>query len=237
MKSIERINLIDKIAVKLQQKFTYDHINLFLADFEVNPEYDDGRGSKRLYVIERLKGVSVSELKKIADELEIDTYNLVVIPPKNWVDPNTAKAFISHVAKDKNLATRIRDVFLEYNVNCFVAHEDIKPSEEWQEEIRKALDTMDFFISLHTEGFSSSVWCQQEVGYAVSRGVKIIPIKFNENPSGFIGKIQALNRGKKTAEQVVIDTIAILKESEKTRDLFPQKIKERSTDIFEDIPF
>jgi len=235
MNVIEQINLIENIASTLQQRFTYNDVDLFLANFDVNEEFDDGQASKRLYVKERLKGVSEKELKKIADELEIDTHNLIKTPPKNWETTTAAKAFISHTAKDKAHAKRLRDVLKPYNIHSFVAHEDIKPSKEWQGEIQKALDTMDFFISIHTEGFSERIWCQQEIGYAVARNVKIIPIKFEEDPDGFIGKFQALIRGSKNAEQIAEDILNILKDDEKTKDLYAEKI-ESQVDGYE-IPF
>ncbi|CDE44999.1 putative uncharacterized protein [Clostridium sp. CAG:768] len=66
-----------------------------------------------------------------------------------------------------------------------------------------------FFISLHYDGFSNSVWCQQEVSYAVARGVKIIPLKFDgkENPGGFIGKYQGLSRLQKTVREVAEEIV------------------------------
>jgi len=235
MKVIEKINLIENIAMELQSRFTFDVIDTFLIEFDVSEASYDSYNSKRVYVRDRLRGISVTELKRIADELEIDTQNLIKTPPKNWEETSTVKAFISHTAKDKAHAKRLRDVLGSYNIDSFVAHEDIKPSKEWQDEIRKALDTMDFFISIHTKGFSARIWCQQEIGYAVARNVKIIPIKFEEDPDGFIGKFQALIRGSKKAEQIAEDILNILKDDEKTKDLYAEKIKPQVDD--NDIPF
>ena len=215
MRITEKIQLIENIATMLQQKYTFADIDVFLAEFQVNNVSPKGYISKRLYVKERLNNIKETELIRIADVLEIATDNLIKNPPKNWVGTDSAKAFICHVAKDKSIAKRLRDVLKGFNIEAFVAHEDIKPSEQWQIEIERALKTMDIFISIHTEGFSESIWCQQEIGYASCRGVKIIPIKFDENPQGFIGKIQALIRGKKQAEEVTFDILEILKNDEK----------------------
>lgn len=236
MKVTEKINLIENIAVELQSRFTFDVIDTFLAEFKVSEATQETYSSKRVYVRDRLKGVSVSEIKKIADELEIDTYNLIKTPPKNWESSHSVKAFISHTAKDKDMAKRLRDVLKQYNIDGFVAHEDIKPSEEWQEEIRKALNTMDFFISIHTKGFSERVWCQQEIGYAVARSVKIIPVKFEEDPEGFISKYQALIRGKKRAEDIAMDILNILKDSDESKEIYSTKIAPQIIDE-EEIPF
>lgn len=97
---------------------------------------------------------------------------------------------------------------------------------------------MDFFISLHCEGFSNSVWCQQEVGYALARGVKIIPLKFDgkENPTGFIGKYQGLSRLKKTGREVAQEIVDIVKNDKGLKNLYEHIIKETELDE-EAIPF
>jgi len=237
MKVVEKLKLIEDIACDLQQKYTFSDIETFLAEFDINYAHPEGDfGSKRTFVKYVLKGSDDKKLKKIADELDISTDNIIKTPPKNWGDTKSVKLFISHIAKDKGIATRLRDVLKTYNIEAFVAHEDIKPSEEWQIEIERALKTMDFFVSIHTKGVRESIWCQQEIGYAACRNVKMIPIKFDEDPQGFIGKIQALIRGNKSAEAVAKDIIEILKDDENTRDLYQEKIEQLSTD-FDDIPF
>ena len=237
MKVVEKLKLIEDIACDLQQKYTFTDIDAFLAEFDIH--YDNSEtsfNSKRIFVKHALKGITDKKLKKIADELDISTDNIIKTPPRNWEDTKLAKVFISHIAKDKSIAIRLRNVLKTHNIDAFVAHEDIKPSEEWQIEIERALKTMDFFVSIHTKGVRESIWCQQEIGYAACRNVKMIPIKFGEDPQGFIGKIQALIRGNKSAEAVAKDIIEILKDDEKTRDLYQEKIEQLSTD-FDDIPF
>lgn len=240
MKAIEKIQLINKIAIDLQNRFSFRDTDMYLDEFKVNqrePGKSYSNNSVKIYVKDRLSGVSVSEIKRIADELDIDTQNLISAPPKNWEETTSVKAFISHTAKDKANAIKLRDMLKPHNIDSFVAHEDIKPSEEWQEEIRKALNTMDFFLSLHTKGFKESIWCQQEIGFAAARNVKMIPIKFDEDPNGFIAKIQALIRGSKTAEDVANEILDILKDDEMTRDIYIEKIFKGFDDLEGEIPF
>jgi hypothetical protein len=73
---------------------------------------------------------------------------------------------------------------------------------EWQAEIERALYAMDAFIAIHTVGFSASNWTQQEIGFALARGVKIIALKMGEDPTGFISKRQALPRRRRMAEVI-----------------------------------
>jgi hypothetical protein len=51
---------------------------------------------------------------------------------------------------------------------------NIPPTLEWHVEIERALYNMDAFLAIHTPGFKDSFWTQQEIGFAVGRGVKII---------------------------------------------------------------
>ena len=74
----------------------------------------------------------------------------------------------------------------------FVAHEDIKPLKQWREEIDKALRSMHLLLALLTEGFHRSKWTDQEVGVAIGRGVRVIPVRLGEDPYGFMDLDQAI---------------------------------------------
>jgi nucleoside 2-deoxyribosyltransferase len=102
------------------------------------------------------------------------------------------RVFLSHKAEVKKETTAIKDGLRLFGISGFVAHEDIHPTKAWQEEIENALASMDGFVALVTESFHDSVWTDQEVGYAVARGVPIIAVRLGKDPYGFIGKFQAL---------------------------------------------
>ena len=117
------------------------------------------------------------------------------------------RVFLSHKADIKEEATSFKASLETYGVSAFVAHKDISPTAEWQEEIKKALHTMDAFVALLTDGFHSSEWTDQEIGYALCREVPIIPVKLGVDPYGFIGKVQALSSGW---HSVPLDIVKIL---------------------------
>jgi hypothetical protein len=103
------------------------------------------------------------------------------------------RLFLSHRAEERAQTSRVKDRLETFGITSFVAHNDIHPSREWQNEIENALATMDGLAALVTADFFSSVWTNQEIGYAVARGVPIVPVRFGELvPRGFIGHIQAL---------------------------------------------
>ncbi len=226
MKIIERHALIERMAVFLRDHYTFSKIDSLLKDFSLKkiPIAERPIG-KFDYVCELLREIDESLLLKIASELDITHNSSSKVYPKGWEKDGIIRVFISHVSSEKTKATSLKKALAPYNINAFVAHEVIQPSLDWQIEIERALNSMDFFISLHTEGFANSAWCQQEVGFAVAKKIKIIPIKFQqENPTGFIAKIQAINRGSKLATTVAKEIVDIILQDE-IRPCFVQLIK------------
>lgn len=102
------------------------------------------------------------------------------------------RVFLSHKSEVKKQAAELRDRLALFGISAFVAHEDIRPTRAWQLEIENALASMDAFVALLTDKFHDSNWTDQEVGYALARGVPMIGVKLGLDPYGFIGKFQAL---------------------------------------------
>jgi hypothetical protein len=102
------------------------------------------------------------------------------------------RVFLSHKAEVKRETAELKERLQPFGVSCFVAHEDIHPTKEWQDEIENALASMDAFVALLTPDFHDSLWTDQEVGFALGRAVPIIAVKLGKDPYGFIGKFQAL---------------------------------------------
>jgi hypothetical protein len=111
---------------------------------------------------------------------------------KLW-KPGYLRLFLSHKANYKKQTSEFKVAMDLFGVSCFVAHEDIEPTKEWQDEIEKALFSMDAMVALMTENYANSNWTDQEVGVAIGRQVPIIPIRLGVDPYGFIGKYQAVS--------------------------------------------
>lgn len=240
MRITKKLELIRKLTTELRQRYDYQETRLFFKEFEIELIEIDRNSSAEEDIKATLLNLNNFLLKEIAEELEVATDHIIKTPPKNWEKSNNVKAFISHLSQDSKYAMKLRNELSKYSIDCFVAHEDIKPTEEWQDEIDKALQTMDFFISMHTEGFAESVWCQQEIGYALAREVKIIPIKFDgkEDPKGFIARFQALFKGQTMlAPDLAKEIVELLKTDNKTKSLY-EEIANISEELQEDeIPF
>jgi hypothetical protein len=77
-------------------------------------------------------------------------------------------------------------------VRAFLAHDDIEPSEEWDEEIIRELNECAVFIVVLSEESKRSQYVNQEIGFALARQVLILPLKYPLNPWCFLSSIQAM---------------------------------------------
>lgn len=163
--------------------------------------------SENLPKIEKAIGEELSYLKRLhVDDL---MEGAVIVPSQNvtvsagQTGPSSAQVqhiwggdvcriFISHLSIDRFTATQFKDELAKLGVAAFVAHEDIEPTKQWQSEIELALRSMHALAALITPKFHESKWTNQEIGWALGRGVPVFPIKTGADPSGFIGNIQAI---------------------------------------------
>ena len=132
------------------------------------------------------------------------------------------RLFLSHKTEVKVETAALKERLRLFGISCFVAHEDIHPTREWQDEIENALASMNSFVALMTEGFHDSLWTDQEVGYAVARGVPIIAVRLGKDPYGFIGKFQALTSTWQAAYE---DIVRILIKNGKMVDAYIQALR------------
>lgn len=219
MRATAKLALVDQISRELDARYAWDDVEAYLNEFGIYLSHEDFT-NKAEYVKSaiRRRDITSENLIAMAEDLSI-SYSEAAIdssPPRNWQNTPQFLLFISHTAKDKGKAMRLKECLKWYYVNAFVAHEDISPTVEWQAEIDSALRTMDAFVALHTPGFGQSAWAQQEIGFAVARRVKIISLKMGEDPAGFIARHQALPRRNRTAEEIAKEIHALLLADDRT---------------------
>lgn len=110
-----------------------------------------------------------------------------------WGEPPNIRLFVSHLALKKTQAHSIKDALEPHGISAFVAHDSIEPHEDWQLEIESALESMHAMLALITADFFKSAWTNQEIGYAISRGIPIISLACEGlDPQGFIRNRQAI---------------------------------------------
>ncbi|RYG14023.1 MAG: toll/interleukin-1 receptor domain-containing protein [Chitinophagaceae bacterium] len=219
MKAIERIELLEKIGSELQSRMTYGDIDIFLSAHGISTNHVKGTvNSKRIYAKEALSETSEEKMLEIANELGVHhSFTTKTIGEATFWKSGYFKLFLSHLSSFKVQTAHLQSVLKKYAISGFVAHEDIEPSKEWQNEIETALHTMDALAAILMEGFRESNWCDQEVGFAVGKDVLIIPVRKGLDPYGFIGKYQGIQALNKTVGEVAEQIFSTIVKSPKTR--------------------
>jgi hypothetical protein len=240
MKVSERLAIIKRLAQELNSRYDFyeaaTFVRAFIKGFRANQ--DDYHGTEEMAMF-ALSEVNESVLGEMINDLGIESLAAISYqaqPPNVWKDGREFRIFISHISTDKKIAARLRDAFQPYGIKAFVAHEDIEPTLEWQVQIERALHNMEAFVSIHTKGYAHRFWCQQEIGFAVGKGTKIIALRMDEDPTGFISKNQALSRGKKRAEDVATEIDLLLLDDERTKERY-EAAKRSRTPFPDDHPF
>jgi hypothetical protein len=125
--------------------------------------------------------------------------------------PGLLRLFVSHRDEHKAEAKRLANALQTFGISCFVAHDTIEPMSTWQKEIEKGLQTMEVMLALVTDGFHDSVWTNQEVGFALGKGVPILTVKLGQgDPAGFIGSIQAMKGNLESLEESAIGVYKLI---------------------------
>lgn len=127
------------------------------------------------------------------------------------------RLFLSHVSNQKSLVSELKKKLEDYAISAFVAHEEIEPTKKWEDEIERALLSMDGLAALLTKGFDESKWCDQEVGAAIGRKVLVIPIIAGILPYGFIGKYQGLSSFNKNPSTLCDEIFNIILNNPSTK--------------------
>lgn len=231
MKKLDKIEVIDLIGRELQSRMTFVEINGYFKNYGIPTNHRNRYNSKYIYVKEILPEVKDEIIIEIAKELGIQhpAVSQGPIVTESYVTfwkPGYFKLFICHLAIFKKEIGTLKRVLEKYGISSLVAHEDIKPTKEWQDEIEKGLFSMDALCAVLMPGFKDSDWTDQEIGVAIGRNVLIIPIRQGMDPYGFIGKYQGFQvKGKKIGE-VAEGIFEIISSNSKTKTKYIDKLIE-----------
>lgn len=124
------------------------------------------------------------------------------------------EVFISHKAEDRELASAMKAQLEVYGIKGFVAHEDIDVTSMWELEIEKNLCECDAFIYIATNAANGSTWCQQEIGWALGRGIPMLGVSCGAMPIGFFGNRQACRRPGNNMSLAAKELVSIVLENE-----------------------
>lgn len=102
------------------------------------------------------------------------------------------RAFVSYSVERKRDGAAVKASMANLGYQCFLAHDDLRVSEEWKRRILDELRAADVFVALLSKEFMTSKWCGQELGFAVARPeVLVIPLILDgTTPYGFVEHLQ-----------------------------------------------
>ncbi len=208
MKPAERIPLLKKLATALSDdEVPWNETALMLRQFGFSSDDTrtyDGFGN---LLAPRLYDMVLERLEKTGDDdglLELERYldpgdggeSHSSVPssagPGPWKDDGSFRLFISHTHPNAVYAGEIKQYLGRYRVECFVAHDDIEPSEKWMRVIESALLTCHAAVALLTPDFRASQWCDQEVGFLLARSLLVVPLILEDDPHGFLSEVQGV---------------------------------------------
>lgn len=100
------------------------------------------------------------------------------------------RLFLSHSSTDKEFGAKLRENLERVRIDAFIAHETIEPDLPWQHEIKLGLASCHALMFIATEASNQSWWCQQEIGWALGRGILVTSYMLEKEPVGFANGLQ-----------------------------------------------
>lgn len=204
-------------------------IDLTLKQFDL-PWSDQWNGDSSSYILAMITKSPNETLAELAQHLGF----VLEVPASSHIEPafwqkGMFRLFISHLALHKQLASELQTSLLQYGISGFVAHSDIEPTTEWQDQIETALSTCDALVALLHDKFHESKWTDQEIGFAMGRGVPVCSVRLGETPYGFIGRFQAFNGINKLSTELATELFESYRKNKQTK----RKMAETLVRLFE----
>jgi nucleoside 2-deoxyribosyltransferase len=225
----KRISLLKEISDRLQAE-DWPLVDLTLSQFGI-PTFESWSGNKYSYVLEMCKSASDETLIELSQHVGYIFEEV----PKPGIDPpfwrkRMFRLFISHLSSERVFAAELQEALLNYGISGFVAHNDIEPTLEWQTQIETALATADSLVALLHPAFHNSNWTDQEIGFAMGRGLPVFAVRFGQDPYGFIGRFQAFTGNAKTADAIAKELFDSYRKNKQTQ----KRMTEVLVNLFED---
>jgi hypothetical protein len=213
----ERITLIKEIGRRLATE-DWPLIDVTLKQFSL-PWMEEWRDTKDSYVLAMIDDATDDTLIDLALHVgfQLPTTALLVEPP--FWRKGMFKLFITHLASQRQFAADLQEGLLDFGISGFVAHNDIEPAAEWQMQIETALASCDALVAILHPNFHKSEWTDQEIGFAMGRGVPVFSVRFGQDPYGFIGRFQAFNGNGKSALALAHELFEACRKNKQTQAL------------------
>lgn len=128
-----------------------------------------------------------------------------------------AKIFISYSSEDSIVVTDLYNKLQEKSVDCWLAPENIKPGQEWEEKIVEAIESCQIMICVVSVNSNKSDHVKREVSLAAEKKMMIIPVLISSvKPEGgikyYFHRLHQYDYSKesKDFEKLIVDVQALL---------------------------
>jgi nucleoside 2-deoxyribosyltransferase len=192
-------------------------IDVTLKQFSL-PWSNEWEGTKEAYVLHMINEAPDQALIDLALHVgfQFEQPSQPRFEPPFW-RKGMLKVFVSHLATYKEFAAELQEQCLRYGISAFIAHNDIEPTQDWQTQIETALATCDTLVALLHPEFHQSNWTDQEIGFAMGRGLPVFSVRFGQDPYGFIGKFQAFDGKVKSASDLARELFDTYRKNKQTQ--------------------
>lgn len=227
----KRVQFLKEIGSRLGAE-EWDLIDVTLSQFGC-PTQNQWSGAKSTYVMEMAKHADDSTLTELSQHvgyIEEEAPKPGIDPP--FWRPRMFRVFISHLSTERAYAAQLQEALLPFGITAFVAHNDIEPTLEWQSQIEAALTTADSLIALLHPQFHESKWTDQEIGFAMGRGLPVFAVRFGQDPYGFVARFQAFTGNGKTVTALAQELFDAYRKNKQTQ----KRIAEVLVTLFETSP-
>ena len=224
----QRVSLLKVIAERLRNE-SWQFVDITLQQFGIStPEPWDGPTAD--YIMRATTKAPDQTLIDLAQHVghKFGQPTSPGVEPPFW-RKDMLRLFASHLSAERAYAGELQEALFRYGISSFVAHTDIEPTLEWQVQIETALATCDALVALLHPKFHLSNWTDQEIGFAMGRGVPAFAVRFGETPYGFIGKFQAFNGNGKSISILARELFDCYRQHKQTQ----RKMSEAIVSLFE----
>jgi hypothetical protein len=91
-----------------------------------------------------------------------------------------ARVFVSHAGEDRECAGQLHQWLISEGHEVFLdrdLRDGIPVGEQWERWLHERLRWADAVLCVVTSAYLGSVWCSAEVGIALSRGSRVLPVR------------------------------------------------------------
>lgn len=164
-------------------------VDVILAEYGLESVTPTGDHSPRERLMPILRAADTRTLLAMADFLMQS--RAVLLDEEPPFHGQGLRLFFSHLSRSHGFVESVSTVLEHLGIEVLVAHQDIRPSHDWQAVLASGLDQCDGLVAFVETGFRESEWCDQEIGWALGRHRPVLSL-FREQvtPYGLAGRIQ-----------------------------------------------